>query len=45
VFTLFLVPALYALIARLAKPRSVDLARLERELRAEEESGAAGAAA
>ncbi|MDC8755291.1 efflux RND transporter permease subunit [Erythrobacter sp. sf7] len=45
VFTLFLVPALYALIARLAKPRSVDLARLERELRADEEGTAAGAAA
>ena len=40
VFTLFLVPALYALIAPLAKPRSVDLARLERELRADEERAA-----
>jgi hydrophobe/amphiphile efflux-1 (HAE1) family protein len=45
VFTLFLVPALYALIATLAKPRSVDLARLERELRADEDSEAAGAPA
>ncbi|MCK0098585.1 efflux RND transporter permease subunit [Qipengyuania sp. S6317L1] len=32
VFTLFLVPALYTLIAPLGKPRSVDLARLKREL-------------
>lgn len=32
VFTLFLVPALYALIAPLGKPRSIDLSRLEREL-------------
>ncbi|MEE4288632.1 MAG: efflux RND transporter permease subunit [Erythrobacter sp.] len=32
VFTLFLVPALYALIAPFGKPRSVDLARLQREL-------------
>ncbi len=45
VFTLALVPALYALIAPLAKPRSVDLARLERELRADAEGGPAGAAA
>jgi hydrophobe/amphiphile efflux-1 (HAE1) family protein len=45
VFTLFLVPALYALIGRLAKSRSVDLARLERELRADEEGHAAGAPA
>ncbi|WP_296722266.1 efflux RND transporter permease subunit, partial [Erythrobacter sp.] len=39
-FTLFLVPALYALIAPLAKSRSVDLARLDRELRADEERDA-----
>jgi len=45
VFTLFLVPALYALIARLAKSRKVDLARLERELRDDEEAGGAGASA
>lgn len=45
VFTLFLVPALYALIARLAKSRKVDLARLERELRDDEEAGGAGAPA
>jgi len=32
IFTLFLVPALYALIAPFGKPRSVDLARLTREL-------------
>ncbi|MGB3472309.1 MAG: efflux RND transporter permease subunit [Erythrobacter sp.] len=32
VFTLFLVPALYTLIAPFGKPRSVDLARLNREL-------------
>lgn len=37
VFTLFLVPALYALIAPFGKPRSIDLARLERELDFEEE--------
>lgn len=41
VFTLFLVPALYVLIARLAKPRRADLARLERELAAEDAAGAA----
>ena len=40
VFTLFLVPALYALIAPFGKPRSVDLARLERELDLEEEEKA-----
>ena len=46
VFTLLLVPALYALIAPLGSPRRVDLARLERELREDEESTAiAGAAA
>lgn len=40
VFTLFLVPALYALIAPLGKPRSVDLTRLKRELElADEEAG------
>ncbi len=32
VFTLFLVPALYTLIAPFGKPRSVDLERLSREL-------------
>ncbi|MEM6586152.1 MAG: efflux RND transporter permease subunit, partial [Pseudomonadota bacterium] len=32
IFTLFLVPALYTLIAPFGKPRSVDLARLTREL-------------
>lgn len=32
IFTLFLVPALYALIAPFGKPRSVDLAKLQREL-------------
>ncbi len=32
IFTLFLVPALYTLIAPFGKPRSVDLARLNREL-------------
>lgn len=32
IFTLFLVPALYMLIAPFGKPRSVDLARLTREL-------------
>ena len=31
-FTLFLVPALYALIAPLSTPRSVDLARFRREM-------------
>lgn len=46
VFTLLLVPALYALIAPLGSPRRIDLARLERELREDEESTAvAGAAA
>lgn len=46
VFTLLLVPALYALIAPLGSPRRVDLARLERELREDEESTAVvGAAA
>lgn len=45
VFTLFLVPALYALIAPLGKPRRVDLARLERELREEEEDDTPQAAA
>lgn len=40
VFTLFLVPALYALVAPLGKPRSVDLTRLKRELElADEEVG------
>ena len=38
IFTLFLVPALYALIAPFGKPRSVDLARLNRELAEHEES-------
>jgi hydrophobe/amphiphile efflux-1 (HAE1) family protein len=37
IFTLFLVPALYALIAPFGKPRSVDLARLTRELAEHEE--------
>ncbi|UAB79647.1 efflux RND transporter permease subunit [Erythrobacter sp. SCSIO 43205] len=39
IFTLFLVPALYTLIAPFGKPRSVDLARLTRELDEYEESG------
>ena len=39
IFTLFLVPALYMLIAPLGKPRSVDLARLNRELEEHEERG------
>jgi hypothetical protein len=37
VFTLFLVPALYTLIAPLSTPRSVDLARYRREMGEEEE--------
>lgn len=37
VFTLFLVPALYTLIAPLGKPRSLDLARLTRELQDHDE--------
>ncbi|MFL0357707.1 efflux RND transporter permease subunit [Erythrobacter sp. GH1-10] len=47
IFTLFLVPALYALIAPLGKPRSVDLARLNRELEEHKASdeGLAGAPA
>lgn len=40
VFTLFLVPALYTLIAPFGKPRSVDLARLNRELEEQEEKDA-----
>ncbi|QDH34276.1 efflux RND transporter permease subunit [Porphyrobacter sp. YT40] len=44
VFTLLLVPALYTLIAPLSSPRRVDLARLERELREDEESTAAAGA-
>ncbi|TRD11792.1 efflux RND transporter permease subunit [Erythrobacter insulae] len=39
-FTLFLVPALYALIAPFGKLRSVDLARLERELDEDEQHSA-----
>ena len=38
IFTLFLVPALYMLIAPFGKPRSVDLARLKRELEEHRES-------
>jgi len=40
IFTLVLVPALYMLIAPFGKPRSVDLARLNRELREHEEAEA-----
>jgi len=40
IFTLFLVPALYVLIAPLSKRRRVDLARLERELRDDEDGTA-----
>ena len=39
VFTLFLVPALYALVAPLGKPRSIDLTRLHRELAEVEAEG------
>lgn len=47
IFTLFLVPALYMLIAPFGKPRSVDLARLTRELEEhrEREGPQAGASA
>jgi hydrophobe/amphiphile efflux-1 (HAE1) family protein len=45
VFTLLLVPALYALIAPLGSSRRVDLARLERELREDEENTAAAGVA
>jgi hydrophobe/amphiphile efflux-1 (HAE1) family protein len=44
VFTLFLVPALYTLIAPLSKPRSVDLTRLERELAQDEADRGSSAA-
>ncbi|MEW9856438.1 efflux RND transporter permease subunit [Novosphingobium sp. M1R2S20] len=39
IFTLFLTPVLYSVVARWGKPRSVDLTRLRRELDAVDENG------